>query len=45
MPEIAKEPARWGASGIQTLYMTGRMKIDRKNVRDGEPVRRLASGS
>jgi hypothetical protein len=28
MPEIAKESRPKGASGIQTLYMTGSMKID-----------------
>jgi hypothetical protein len=45
MPEIAKESTRWGASGNQTFYMTDRMKIDRKNARDSDPVRRLAPGS
>jgi hypothetical protein len=45
MPEIAKESTPWGASGNQTFYMTGSMKIDRKTTRDSEPARRLALGT
>jgi hypothetical protein len=30
MAEIAKELLSKGACGVQTLYMTGRMKKDRK---------------
>jgi hypothetical protein len=33
---------REGASGVETLYMTGRMRIKRKNTRGSEPVRRFA---
>jgi hypothetical protein len=41
-PQIAKESSREGASGVEKLYMTGRMRIDRKNARGSEPVRRFA---
>jgi hypothetical protein len=42
--EIAKEWLREGARGVQTLYMTGTMQINRPNTRDSEPVRRFAPG-
>jgi hypothetical protein len=45
MPEMAKESLRQGASGIQTLYMTGTMKTDGKDMREREPMRRFAKGS
>jgi hypothetical protein len=45
MPEIAKESPPRGASGIQTLYMTGSMKIDENDTRERDPVHRLARGS
>jgi hypothetical protein len=34
-----------GAFGVETLYMTGRMRINRKNTRGSESVRRFAPGS
>jgi hypothetical protein len=42
MLEIAKESRRKGASCIQTLYMTGSMKIDRKDTRERGPMHRFA---
>jgi hypothetical protein len=42
IPEIAKESLLRGASGKQTLYMTGSMKIDKKDTREGEPAHRFA---
>jgi hypothetical protein len=43
-PEIAKESRPRGVSGMQTLYMIGRMKIDQKDTRGREPVHRSAQG-
>jgi hypothetical protein len=45
MPEIAKESLPRGASGIQTLYMTGSMKIDGKDTRERGPAHRFARDS
>jgi hypothetical protein len=45
MPEIAKESLLRGASGVQTLYMTGSMKIDENDTRKRKPVHRFARGS
>jgi hypothetical protein len=36
---------RKGAFGVETLYMTGRMRINRKNTRGSESARRFAPGS
>jgi hypothetical protein len=43
--QSGKELLRKGARGIQTLYMTERMPINRKTTRDGEPGRRFVPGS
>jgi hypothetical protein len=37
--------SREGASGVETFYMTGGMRINRKNTRGSESVRRFAPGS
>jgi hypothetical protein len=34
--KIPKELLRKGASGVQTLYMTGRMRINQKQARDSD---------
>jgi hypothetical protein len=34
--KIPKELLREGASGVQTLYMTGRMRINQKQARDSD---------
>jgi hypothetical protein len=41
----AKELPRKGARGVQTLYMTETMQINRKTARDGEPGRRFVPGT
>jgi hypothetical protein len=45
MPQMAKESLPRGASGRQTLYITGRMKIDQHNIRERQPLRRFAPGA
>jgi hypothetical protein len=34
--KIPKELLREGASGVQTLYMTGRMQINQEQARDSD---------
>jgi hypothetical protein len=43
--QSGKELLRKGARGVQTLYMTERMQINRKTARDGEPGRHFVPGS